>query len=191
MAYKTIQKLTIGEFKNLNSKFIAYLYPFRAKAQLDDILLVLRKEHPKARHFCYAYRIGYEREEFRANDDGEPSGTAGKPILNQLYSFEIKNALIVVVRYFGGTKLGVPGLIEAYKEAAKSSLLMAEIVEDRELKEALLDIPESQYYTMIKLLKTNKIDVIESSYSQNKYQLSVRYDTSKHALIESFLQTKN
>ncbi len=128
--YKTISKPAESNFRDHASKFIGYLYPIRNEEEVKQILLVLKKQHYDATHHCYAYRLGSKGEAFRANDDGEPSGTAGKPILNQLLSAQITNVLAVVVRYYGGTKLGVPGLINAYKEATKEAIGAATIIEE-------------------------------------------------------------
>jgi len=124
--YTTITSMSTGEYKEKSSKFLAFAYPFDQEDSLQEILGPLRSTHIKARHFCYAYRIGVVGTRFRANDDGEPSGTAGKPILSQILSFELTNVIIVVVRYFGGTKLGASGLANAYKEAAREALAGAE-----------------------------------------------------------------
>lgn len=127
-SYQTIGSPASGLYKEKGSKFIAYAYPVSSEEEVKDHLEQLRKEHPKARHYCYAYRINTDGSLYRANDDGEPSATAGKPILGQLLSFEVTDTLIVVVRYFGGTKLGASGLIQAYKTAAHDALMQAEIV---------------------------------------------------------------
>ena len=117
--YQTIEFPAEGIFRDKGSKFIAYAYPFKDEANLKDIIADLKSQHPKARHHCYAYRLSPDRSVFRVNDDGEPSGTAGRPILNVLLSMDVTNILVVVVRYFGGTLLGVPGLINAYKTATQ------------------------------------------------------------------------
>lgn len=127
--YKTIKLPSEGLFKDKGSKFIAFAYPFEVESEIKSIIEPLRKEHFKAVHFCYAYRLGLDRNNFRVNDDGEPSGSAGRPILNVLLSKEITNILVVVVRYWGGTLLGVPGLINAYKSATEEALTNAEIIE--------------------------------------------------------------
>ena len=126
--------LTIGqnytaEFKDRGSKFIAYAFPIETVDDFKKQLANLKKEHPKAVHHCFAYRIGLDGNNFRVSDDGEPSGSAGKPILGQLDSKQITNALIVVVRYFGGTLLGVPGLINAYKMAASLVLQTTTVIQ--------------------------------------------------------------
>ncbi len=127
--YKTIKSPSEGLFKDKGSKFLAFAYPFENESEVKNIIEPLRKEHFKAVHFCYAYRIGLDRTNFRVNDDGEPSGSAGRPILNVLLSKEITNILVVVVRYWGGTLLGVSGLINAYKSATEEAIANADIIE--------------------------------------------------------------
>lgn len=127
--YQTITQLSEGEFRDRGSKFFAYAYPVYTEEEWQSALEEVKKMHPKARHFCYAFRMGLDRNNFRANDDGEPSGTAGKPILGQFDSFEITNIFCVVVRYFGGTLLGASGLINAYRTATANALENAQIIE--------------------------------------------------------------
>ena len=128
-SYKTIARPVETTYRQLSSKFLVYAYPVESEAEIKEHLDVLRKRWFDATHHCYAWRLGAHGEQFRANDDGEPSSTAGKPILGQLLSQEVTNCLVVVVRYFGGTKLGVPGLIAAYKESTAQVLAECEIVE--------------------------------------------------------------
>ena len=128
-SYKTIARAAETTYRQLSSKFLVYAYPVETEAEIKEYLDALRKRWFDATHHCYAWRLGAKGEQFRANDDGEPSSTAGKPILGQLLSQEVTNCLVVVVRYFGGTKLGVPGLIAAYKESAALVLSECEIVE--------------------------------------------------------------
>lgn len=125
--YKTIENKSEGYFKDKGSKFYAFAFPIKNEEEVKEILAHLKKEHHSARHHCYAWRLGTEDIQYRANDDGEPSSSAGKPILGQLLSFDVTNILIVVVRYFGGTLLGVSGLINAYRTAAAEALKNAEI----------------------------------------------------------------
>ena len=127
--YYTINQSANAEFKDRGSKFIAYAFPVTTTESVKAHLLSLKQDHPKAVHFCYAYRIGTEGKLFRVNDDGEPSGSAGKPILNQIDSKQLLNVLVVVVRYFGGTLLGVPGLINAYKTTTALVLQLVPIVQ--------------------------------------------------------------
>lgn len=118
----TIEKPAQAEYKDRGSKFIAYAFPVTTIEDFKNQLAAIKKEHPKAAHHCFAYRIGLDGNNFRVSDDGEPSGTAGRPILGQIDSRQLVNTLIIVVRYFGGTLLGVPGLINAYKSAAALAL---------------------------------------------------------------------
>ena len=127
--YRTITKTVTSTITEKRSKFIAYVHHVTTTEEVKTIITRYKKEYYDARHVCWAYMIGSEEKEFRANDDGEPSGTAGKPILGQIRSNELTNILIVVIRYFGGVKLGTSGLIAAYKTAAAEALQQAEIVE--------------------------------------------------------------
>lgn len=128
-SYKTIEHPAEGYLTEKKSKFISHIVPVKSAEEVKEILEEHRKKYYDARHVCWAYMLGWEREEFRWNDDGEPSGTAGKPILGQINSAELTDVLILVVRYFGGTLLGTGGLIKAYKEAAADAIAHAEIVE--------------------------------------------------------------
>lgn len=128
-SYKTISETAEGIYKEKGSKFITYAYPVTCEEEIKEHIAVLKKEYYDARHHCYAYMLGAEKKNFRANDDGEPSSTAGKPILGQILSHDLTNILIVVVRYFGGTKLGASGLIHAYKTAAANAISNAKIVD--------------------------------------------------------------
>lgn len=126
--YFSIEPVENILYKDKGSKFIGYAYPVKDEAAIKEKLEFIRQEHPKATHHCYAYRLGLDKNNYRTNDDGEPNGTAGKPILGQIDSIGITNTLVVVVRYFGGTKLGVSGLIDAYKETARETLAVATII---------------------------------------------------------------
>ena len=128
-AYRSIAAPSQGLFKDNGSRFIALAYPVETEAQVKDIVASLRKEYHDARHHCYAYRLGYKGDVFRASDDGEPSGSAGRPILGQIDSLGLSDVLVVVVRYFGGIKLGIPGLIRAYKTSTADALSQATVVE--------------------------------------------------------------
>ena len=135
--YKTIEKPVENILlKEKGSKFIGFAYPINNEEELRNILEKIRAEHPKATHHCYAYRMGLSGENYRANDDGEPSGSAGLPIYNQLLANEITNVIVIVVRYYGGTKLGVSGLVKTYKESAKMTLEEANTI----IKELEIDI---------------------------------------------------
>jgi uncharacterized YigZ family protein len=127
--YKTVAGSAEGYINEKKSRFIAHIYPVRSAEEVKEIVEEHRKKYYDARHVCWAYMLGWERKEFRSNDDGEPSGTAGKPILGQINSADLTDVLLLVVRYFGGTLLGTGGLIKAYKEAAADAIAHAEIVE--------------------------------------------------------------
>lgn len=127
--YQTIEAVAEGVYKEKGSRFLAFAYPVTTEEQIREILSGLKEKYYDARHHCYAWRLGAEKLRFRANDDGEPSSTAGKPILGQILSADLTNILIVVIRYFGGIKLGVSGLIAAYREAAADALRNASVVE--------------------------------------------------------------
>ena len=127
--YRTIERPSVAEFKDRGSRFLAYAFPVMSIEDFKKRLRELKEEHPKAAHHCFAYRIGIDGALFRSGDDGEPAGSAGKPILGQLDSKELTNVAVVVVRYFGGTLLGVPGLINAYKTTASLALQLTPIVQ--------------------------------------------------------------
>lgn len=126
--YQTIDKNASAEFKDRGSRFIAYVFPVNVADEFKQQLQRLKKEHPKAVHHCFAYRIGLDGNQYRVSDDGEPSGSAGRPILGQIDSKQLTNTGVVVVRYFGGTLLGVPGLINAYKSATAMALQLVPVV---------------------------------------------------------------
>ena len=128
-SYKSIASRADGLFKDNGSRFIAQAYPVESEEEVREIVAALRKEYHDARHHCYAYRLGYLGDRFRANDDGEPSGSAGRPILGQIDAAGLSDVLVVVVRYFGGIKLGIPGLIRAYKTSTADALSQAQVVE--------------------------------------------------------------
>lgn len=183
MTIKTVKSISNGEFKSLNSKFLGILMPFTDKTALKPIIESLAKEHPKACHICFAYRIGYETIEERANDDGEPSGTAGKPILNSLLSNQLSNVLLLVIRYFGGTKLGVPGLIEAYKEAAISAINASNIITEEEMKVIEILVNQAEYFDLMKKIKREEIEILETNFEESSYKLRLKVPVSKLGLF--------
>ena len=128
-AYRSIAAPSEGLFKDNGSRFIALAYPVETEEEVKSIVAGLRKQYHDARHYCYAYRLGYKGDVFRSSDDGEPSGSAGRPILGQIDSAGLSDILVVVVRYFGGIKLGIPGLIRAYKTSTADALSQATVIE--------------------------------------------------------------
>jgi uncharacterized YigZ family protein len=155
--FKTIANPSEGLFKDKGSKFMAYAYPVESEDEIRSIVQLLRKEHHSARHHCYAWRLGYDKAIFRANDDGEPSSTAGKPILGQIQSFDLTNILIIVVRYFGGTLLGVSGLINAYRNAAYDAIIQAEIIEKLIEQKLLIEFDYAVLNDVMKIFKDEKL----------------------------------
>jgi uncharacterized YigZ family protein len=165
--YKTIYKPAEGIFKDKGSKFLAFAYPFTQEQDLKNIITNLKNEHSKARHFCFAYRLTADRGVFRINDDGEPSGTAGRPILNTLLSKDLTNILVVIVRYFGGTLLGVPGLINAYKKATEDAIEQAIIIEKTIQYIYQLSFDYLQMNEVMKLVKDDNLEVIDQNFDLN------------------------
>ena len=152
-AYKSIAARSEGLFKDNGSRFIAFAFPVETPDQVKDIVDSLKKEYHDARHHCYAYRLGYLGDTFRANDDGEPSGSAGRPILGQIDSLGLSDILVVVVRYFGGIKLGIPGLIRAYKTSTADALAAATVIEKVAGKSFRLDFDYMAMNAVMKVLK--------------------------------------
>lgn len=151
--YTTIASPTEGTFRDRGSKFIGYAFPVNNEKEVKEHLLNLKKWHPSARHVCYAFRINPLNEYWRANDDGEPSSSAGKPILGQIRSMELQNVLVAVVRYFGGTLLGVPGLIHAYKQAAIEALQQAVLIEKTVTQEITVSVSYDKMGDLMKWVK--------------------------------------
>ena len=152
-AYKSIAAQSEGLFKDNGSRFIALAFPVETPDQVKSIVDSLKKEDHDARHQCYAYRLGYRGDVFRANDDGEPSGSAGRPILGQIDTLGLSDVLVVVVRYFGGIKLGIPGLIRAYKISTADALAQAEIIEKVAGKNFRLTFDYLSMNAVMKVLK--------------------------------------
>lgn len=163
--FKTVFKPCNGIFKEKGSKFLAYVYPVSNEQEIKEIVSKIKKEHHGARHHCYAWRLGPEMEEFRLNDDGEPSGTAGRPIFGQIQSRELTNILIVIVRYFGGILLGTSGLTNAYKQAAADALNNAEIIE--KVVEDLIEV-NFDYTAMnefMHIIKEMQLEQVQSDFN--------------------------
>ena len=184
--YKTISQKSEGLYKEKGSKFITYAYPVSTEDEIKEHIAQLKKEYYDARHHCYAYMLGADKKNFRANDDGEPSSTAGKPILGQILSNDLTNILIVVVRYFGGTKLGASGLIHAYKTAAADAISNAEIL-DKTVND-IYDI-HFDYLVMndiMKIIKDEQPEQLGQDFNLTcKITLSIR-QSEVERLIEKF-----
>ena len=165
--YKTIETPSTGYFKDKGSKFYAYAYPLKDEEEVKELIAALKKEHHSARHHCYAWRLGTEEIRTRANDDGEPSSTAGKPILGQLQSYEVTNILVVVVRYFGGTLLGVSGLINAYRQATVEALNNAEILSKLIEIQYELKFEYAMLNTVMNKLKQDNFDIVTTDFQES------------------------
>lgn len=191
VTYKTIASITQAEFKDKGSRFIAFAYPIQTLEEVKQYVSILREEHHKARHWCYAYRLGVDGTQFRANDDGEPAGSAGRPILGQIDSAGLTDVLVIVVRYFGGTLLGVPGLIHAYKTAAAEALTVAEVIEKNVEKTVWLRCEYLYLNEAIRITKQNQGNIIEQDL-QLDCRLTVRLPLACYTLcITAWENTRN
>ena len=159
-SYYTIERPSIEEFKDRGSKFIAFAYPIETVDDFKRNLQQLKKDHPKAVHHCFAYRLGTDGNKFRVSDDGEPSGTAGRPILGQIDSKSITNTAVIVVRYFGGTLLGVPGLINAYKTAATLALQVVPVIQKQVEEQYGIHFDYTQMNDVMMVMKQYNCTVI-------------------------------
>ena len=167
-------------FKEKNSKFIGYAFPITSENEVKTHIENLKKDHFSARHWCYAYQIGTETFKFRANDDGEPSNSAGMPIYGQIQSFEITNVLIVVVRYFGGIKLGVGGLISAYKTTAQLTLEEANIIEKTIDKHFKITFDYKNMNKVMRIIKEKNIDIVNQKMEMNcEIEIATRKKNAK------------
>jgi uncharacterized YigZ family protein len=163
--YNTIEQEAVAEFKDRGSRFIGYVYPVQTPGDFKARLQQLKAEHPKAVHYCFAYRLGNDGNIFRVSDDGEPSGSAGRPILGQIDSKNLTNVLVVVVRYFGGTLLGVPGLINAYKTTASLALQVLPMVRKEVLQHFRLQFDYTRMNDVMRLVRQMRGQVIKNESS--------------------------
>lgn len=189
--YLTIETPIQGFYKDKGSKFLSFAFPVISEVEIKTELAKLRKEHSGAHHHCYAYRLGADKRMFRTNDDGEPGNTAGKPIFAQIQSNDLTNILIVVVRYFGGTLLGVSGLINAYKQAASDVLLNSKIIEKtvKEIYEIHFDY--LQMNDVMKIIKNDELIVLNQNFELKcELTFSVRKSNSSK-VYEMFNKISN
>ena len=188
--YKSVD--TPGEevlFKERKSKFYGYTFPIESEDAVKPILEELRKRHPSANHVCYAWQLGVTDIRYRANDDGEPNNSAGMPIYGQIQSFDVTNVLVAVVRIFGGTKLGVGGLISAYKETAKMALENSMITEKVLTQQITLVFEYSEMYTVMRFIKKHQLDIVDQKLHLDcEVQLSVQKEVLQDILeqLEAF-----
>ncbi len=184
--YLTIAAPSTGVFKEKGSKFLAYAYPVNSEAEIKEIMANIRKEYFDARHHCYAYRLGPTGNVYRANDDGEPNHSAGDPILGQLKSANLTYILLVVVRYFGGIKLGVSGLIQAYKTAAQEAIAAATIVQKKEQGRLTLHFSYEQLNEVMSLVKEPGLVILKQDFQQDCL-LVIQFPKTSEELIQSRL----
>ena len=170
-SYRCLAAPAQGEYRAKGSRFLAYAYAVDSPEAVKQQLEALKKEHFKATHWCYAYRLGLDGQAYRANDDGEPGGSAGKPILNQIDSFQLRDCLIVVVRYYGGVKLGVPGLREAYKMASLDALQQASIETRIAHAPLLLKLGYAQLNELMNWLKQEGLEISQSEYGAEQVHI--------------------
>ena len=164
--YLTIQDKSEGIYTEKRSKFLAFAHPVETIDEIKDLLTDYKKKYYDARHVCYAYMLGPDRADFRANDDGEPSSTAGKPILGQINSRELTNILVVVIRYFGGVKLGTSGLIVAYREAAAEALSAATVIERTIEETVTFTFPYVMMNSVMRVVKELNPRIVEQKYDE-------------------------
>jgi len=173
--YKTIAAPAEGQVTEKRSKFLAFAFPVRTVEEVKELVDAYSKKYYDARHVCYAYMLGHERLTFRANDNGEPSGTAGKPILGQINSNELTDILIIVVRYFGGVKLGTSGLIQAYKAAAAEAIAAATIVEKTVDEQIVISFEYVLMNSVMRIVKEEEPAIVSQSFDNDcQMTLSIR-----------------
>jgi uncharacterized YigZ family protein len=177
--YKTIGGVSKGLFRDRGSRFIALAFPVSSQDEIKTRLAELRKEYHDARHHCYAWVLGPDRQTYRLNDDGEPSGTAGRPIHGQINSRELTDILVVVIRYFGGTLLGVSGLINAYRSAAADALANAAVIEKQLMEKWLITFPYTSMNDVMKVLRDESCSQSDHRYSGNDVAIEITLRSSR------------
>ncbi len=191
ISYQTIKNRSEGLFKDRGSKFRSFAFPVSNKEQIKNILNDIREKHQDASHHCYAWRIGVNKDHFRANDDGEPTGTAGKPILRQIHKYGLTNILIVVVRYFGGTLLGTGGLINAYRSAAADVLAQSIIITEPVKEQYEISFPYAVMNNVMKVLKEKQAVMIEQDFDENcciKVSIQLKWSESFKSRLNGIQQ---
>lgn len=185
--YKTISTSTEGIYKEKGSKFLSFAIPVKNVEEVKELVKTYQKEYYDARHVCYAYMLGADRKEWRTNDDGEPSGTAGRPIMGQINSRELTNILVIVVRYFGGILLGTGGLVIAYKEATSDALNQAEIIEEMVEKMLSINFDYVLMNDVMRVIKDTNANIKSQSYD-NKCVMNLCIRKQDYELLKSKLE---
>lgn len=192
--FLTIQTQSEGFYKEKGSKFLAFAIPVGSEDEIKAFIAQKRKEHHQAVHVCSAFRLGADHKIYRSSDDGEPSNSAGPPILGQIQAFGLTNVLIAVVRYYGGTNLGVGGLITAYRAAAKEALLAATIIEKEEEVQLTFDFPYQKLHLVMDLLKREKVQILEQSLDTDcvvKISVSKQIHLTLKAKLDHIIEAQN
>lgn len=184
--YLSIKKTGEGVFKDRGSKFLAFAFAAETEVQVKEIQKKLRKQYFDARHHVYAFRFGLESNIYRASDDGEPSNSSGPPVLGQIKSFDLYNVLVIVVRYFGGTKLGIPGLINAYKTAAKLAIENAVIIEKTISKSFVIAFPYELMNDVMRIVSLDNVEIIEREFTDSCKMKLVVPKSNYNYFIEIF-----
>lgn len=187
MRFNTIAQLAKSQYTVKMSRFLTFAVPVTDVDSAKAVIAEYTNRYHDARHVCWAYKIGADGSEYRSSDNGEPSGTAGKPILGQLNSFNVTNIVLVVVRYFGGIKLGTPGLIAAYREAARLALDDAEIIEDRELTTVTFTFPYPVMESVMRLMKADADIKTHEQTFDNTCRFTVSWPADRHEELMSRL----
>lgn len=186
--YQTIKSISEGVYKEKGSKFFAYSHPVQSEDEVKELVKQYKKEYYDARHHCYAYILGAEKDRFRAADDGEPANSAGNPILGQIRSKELTNVMVMVVRYFGGTKLGVPGLINAYRSAAEDALNNAKIIIEEVFVPLNISFTYDKMDTIMKIIKTYDLKIKANSFENNSCIYNIEYRIKDESQVLDKLQ---
>ena len=184
--FKTIKTVSQGIYKEKMSKFLAFAVPVSSAEEAKAVVKRYANEYHDARHCCWAYMIGTERNEYLSSDNGEPSGTAGKPILGQINSFGLTNVVIVVIRYFGGIKLGTSGLIVAYREAARAAIVAGEIIECHEQAQYSFSFPYLAMNDVMKIVKADGVKILSQQFD-NSCQMTVECDADRMPALKGSL----
>jgi uncharacterized YigZ family protein len=188
--FRTISKIGEGLYKEKGSKFYGFAIPCSSEDEAKVHLNKLRKEHHLAVHVCYAFRFGSDKKIYRSSDDGEPSNSAGPPILGQIQSFDLTNILVVVVRYYGGTNLGVGGLINAYRTAAKVAVENSVIIEDEEKQQIRISFSYEHIPKVMQIIKSYNLNILEQNFENNCFIRLIISSSNKSAL-EQFISIEN
>ena len=183
----TIGAVSEGYFRNRGSRFLAFAYPAASETECKTLIVKVKEKFPDATHHCFAYCLGAKRDVYRYYDDGEPSGSAGKPIYGQILSLGLTNVLVVVVRYYGGVKLGVPGLIEAYRTAASVALASAGTVAGYDLETIAFQFDYFSMNSVMKFLRERKLEVIKSDMERNPVHMTIQFRKSDAETIRRML----